>query len=89
MNGFKPVGGRGRKAPYNTRIMRVPEPIADKVQTLIDEYRISVMKDEGVKSDKFIIIRLSDLRHIFSDILRQKNGAKVSFEKLEHKLISE
>lgn len=35
----KPVGGRGIKAPYETTHVRVPVPIKDKVQALIDEFR--------------------------------------------------
>lgn len=36
----KPAGGRGKKAPYRTVVMRVPEPIAEKVESLINGYRI-------------------------------------------------
>jgi hypothetical protein len=30
----KPKGGRGKKAPYHTKLMRVPEPIAAQVEAL-------------------------------------------------------
>ena len=32
----KPVGGKGKKAPYKTKIMRVPEPLKEEVQCLIN-----------------------------------------------------
>ncbi|MEL4897513.1 hypothetical protein [Crocosphaera sp. Alani8] len=84
---IKPVGGRGQKAPYKTRVMRVPEPIAEQVQALIDEYRLSIMSDKVEDKDSFIIIKISQLNSLFSSILRQRKSAKVSFEKLEDKLV--
>jgi hypothetical protein len=35
----KPKGGRGYKAPYETHQIRVPDPIADQVHTLIERYQ--------------------------------------------------
>jgi hypothetical protein len=36
----KPVGGRGIKAPYQTRVVRVPEPVVEQIQAIIDAYRV-------------------------------------------------
>ncbi|MEG4248661.1 hypothetical protein [Microcoleus sp. Pol10D4] len=35
----KPKGGRGKKAPYNTKQMRVPQPLWTQVETLCDRYQ--------------------------------------------------
>lgn len=35
----KPVGGRGNKAPYSSKIVRVPEPVLEKVTAIIEAYR--------------------------------------------------
>jgi hypothetical protein len=35
----KPKGGRGKKAPYHTKLMRVPEPIAPQVEALGLQYQ--------------------------------------------------
>jgi hypothetical protein len=35
----KPKGGRGKKAPYHTKLMRVPEPIAAQVDALGLQYQ--------------------------------------------------
>ncbi|MEG4009896.1 hypothetical protein QUA41_28585 [Microcoleus sp. Pol11C1] len=35
----KPKGGRGKKAPYETKLMRVPEPIASQVEALCQCYQ--------------------------------------------------
>jgi len=32
-------GGRGKKAPYNTVLVRVPEPLKELVVELSDDYR--------------------------------------------------
>lgn len=32
-------GGRGKRAPYQTVVIRVPEPLADTVNQLIETYR--------------------------------------------------
>ena len=42
----KPIGGRGKKAPYETIPVRVPVPIKAEVETLIERYRDSVLSDE-------------------------------------------
>lgn len=41
----KPLGGRGKRAPYDTVMVRVPEPIKPKVEQLIEEYREFVLTD--------------------------------------------
>lgn len=41
-------GGRGLKAPYETTLIRVPLPIKDEVQKLIDNYKWSVKMSEEV-----------------------------------------
>ncbi|WP_293356155.1 MULTISPECIES: hypothetical protein [unclassified Microcoleus] len=35
----KPKGGRGKKAPYETKQMRIPQPIAAQVETLCSQYQ--------------------------------------------------
>jgi hypothetical protein len=35
----KPKGGRGKKAPYETKQMRIPQPIAAQVEALCSRYQ--------------------------------------------------
>ncbi len=35
----KPKGGRGKAAPYDTKLMRVPVPLSDQAQQLIERYQ--------------------------------------------------
>jgi hypothetical protein len=39
----KPKGGRGKAAPYQTRQVRVPEPIIVQVDNLIEEYQTYII----------------------------------------------
>jgi hypothetical protein len=36
---MKPKGGRGKTLPYRQTHVRVPIPIKDKIQAIVDEYR--------------------------------------------------
>lgn len=54
----KPKGGRGLKAPYRTVVIRVPEPIANKVESLCETYRTmslagEITQDDLLKFDSF------------------------------------
>lgn len=35
----KPLGGRGKKAPYKTVMVRTPEPAKPQVEALIEQFR--------------------------------------------------
>lgn len=37
----KPKGGRGKKAPYETTVIRVPNPVLEQVEAICDAYRRS------------------------------------------------
>lgn len=88
---IKPVGGRGKVAPYSTTTMRVPKPIADKVQNLIESYRVSAMNGL-VTQDNSKEFKPQQLEHILTskfeaiekakEILSQKQSAKKSIIKL-------
>lgn len=87
----KPVGGRGKKAPYNTVVMRIPEPLAEKVEKLIDWYRISALEGRITQDD---LKRLEPWKSDYSslgkteailrvrEILKRKQSAKQSLLKL-------
>ncbi|MFN7662109.1 MAG: hypothetical protein ACK5PQ_00030 [Alphaproteobacteria bacterium] len=42
----KPKGGRGHKAPYRTTHLRVPDPIKDDLQSIIDQWRADYLNGE-------------------------------------------
>lgn len=49
----KPIGGRGKKAPYETTHMRVPVPLQAEFEQRIAQYRNSVLSEDNFvqKSD--------------------------------------
>jgi hypothetical protein len=73
----KPAGGRGKKAPYETTHIRVPEPIKAEVQRMIDRFHGS-----EVETDLNLETSLSEAVVLAESILSQKKSARVSMEKL-------
>lgn len=73
----KPSGGRGRKAPYTTTHMRVPEPIKSEVQRMIERFHGDVPE-----TDTKLETSLSAAVTIAESIMLQKKSARVSIEKL-------
>lgn len=86
MPGLK--GGRGHKAPYETTHIRVPVPIKEEVDKLVNKYKECVLQGDkvdinfsSVQSD-LISITPDDAIQIAQSILKQKKSAKASLEKL-------
>jgi hypothetical protein len=73
----KPAGGRGKKAPYETTHVRVPEPIKAEVKRMIDRFY-----DSEVETDLNLETSLSAAVVLAESILSQKKSARVSMEKL-------
>ena len=88
----KPVGGRGKKAPYETTHVRVPVPIKPQVDELIECYRQTVVENENVNLDQVNretsssstndFVSLPEAIILAKQILKQKKSARVSLEKL-------
>lgn len=70
------VGGRGKKAPWETGMVRTPEPIKDDVQSLVDDWKLAQV-DDG-HNRQMQIVSVDKARPIVEKILRQKKSARVS-----------
>jgi hypothetical protein len=73
----KPVGGRGKKAPYETTHLRVPEPLVSQVKQLIERFyggEESSTENPVTSLDEAIVLAQS--------ILLQKKSARQSMQKL-------
>ncbi|MBD2482090.1 hypothetical protein [Planktothrix sp. FACHB-1365] len=77
-------GGRGKKAPYQTVVIRVPEPLKDIVEQLIEEYRqtgelkpVTSIEDKPVTSiEQEPVTSISQqLKDILEDALTLKANA--------------
>lgn len=77
---IKPVGGRGKRAPYETVQMRVPLPIKSEVEKLIEDYRAVALGNETPveKEDKPVNKFLDHLHYlalgVLSDPVVTRNG---------------
>lgn len=69
-------GGRGVKAPYETTHIRVPVPIKDKVQQIIDDYK------NDIDSSADDIMDYQQALELAKNIISQKKSAKISLQKL-------
>jgi hypothetical protein len=79
----KPKGGRGHSAPYRTTHLRVPEPIKDRLQAIIDEWREDFLKGEpSAIPDKIDFIDYLDVIAILENALtlRANAGGKIKTE---------
>jgi hypothetical protein len=73
----KPVGGRGHKAPYATTHMRIPVPVKEKVEQVIEEFRSGNVADSSK-----LFISVEDAVNAAQQILKQKKSARESMKKL-------
>jgi len=78
MNMFS--GGRGKKAPYETLVIRVPLPLAPSVEKQIESYREFIVSGTQPSEDR-VVSREEAVAHA-KEILKQKKSAKQSLEKL-------
>ena len=69
-------GGRGLKAPYDTTHVRVPMPIKDKVQQLVDDYK------NGVNSSDSEMLDIESAINLAKNILKNKKGAREPMQEL-------
>jgi len=95
-------GGRGIKAKYPTKTMRVPE-ILEKlmlkltidiyngidIETLESRLNLDIDKDSSKKQVSLILPSTDNLIRKANDILRQKKSAKQSMQKLLQVLYSD
>ncbi|MBV8801531.1 MAG: hypothetical protein JO131_00945 [Gammaproteobacteria bacterium] len=73
----KPKGGRGYKAPYETHQIRVPDPIATQVHSLIEKYQEFIEKGgNAVEPPEFLQSQNEDNKDVdnFKDLLNKAYG---------------
>jgi hypothetical protein len=87
----KPIGGRGKKAPYETTHVRIPVDLKPQVELLVEEFRDNgcVVKDNTIEnsstvSDDFIQKMIKELKNNDMFIIQQSN--EVSHDMLINEL---
>lgn len=71
----KPKGGRGYKAAYSSKTVRVPLPIADKVERLISDFH------EGVSRGETLTQTYPEALTAAQNILHGKKSARESLKR--------
>lgn len=77
----KPKGGRGHTAPYETTHVRIPVPLKQSIEKMIESYRESLVGGEQATSELHQV-SLEEAIDIAKSILKQKKSARQSIEKL-------
>lgn len=84
----KPVGGRGIKAPYESTHIRVPVPIKDQIELIIEEYKEAITQDINLLTTYQInrngnsLTSLEDAKEEARRQLKRKKGKYVEVAEL-------
>ena len=76
----KPIGGRGKKAPYETTHLRIPIPIKPQIESMIEAYRLSVI--DGIDSQESDVLPLGDAIELSKKLLKSKTAKPDTLAKL-------
>lgn len=76
----KPMGGRGKRAPYETTHMRVPLPLKNQIEQLIEDYRLSIL--DGIDRPSSELIPIDEALVIAQKLLRSKTAKNETIAKL-------
>ena len=68
----KPLGGRGKKAPYETTHLRIPVPIKADIEKLIENYRLSVI--DGIESEDNGLMSVEDAKLLTRKLIKAKTS---------------
>lgn len=80
----KPVGGRGKKAGYETKLMRVPLPVVSAIEKIVDDFRDGsenetkqLSFDEALQAAKKIMKKKKSARQSLLNLLQDIYGREV------------
>jgi len=71
-------GGRGKKSPYETTVIRIPKPIEDRVNELITQFHDGMV---GSKADDYLAANVPSLDvaiGLAKMVLQSKKSARLS-----------
>jgi hypothetical protein len=77
----KHKGGRGVKAPYSSKVLRIPEPILESVESLLDDFYNGAdnpLKNYSLDST----VATAQAKEILEQNKISKRSTKVCLEKL-------
>ena len=68
----KPKGGRGKKAPYQTTIKRIPIELESQIESMIESYRLKVI--DGIETQDNEIMSIEKTKELSRKLLRAKSS---------------
>lgn len=76
----KPVGGRGKKAPYQTTTKRIPVELEADIDSMIEQYRLRVI--DGIEPETDRPLSLDDAIKLSKSLLKAKKSKLDAIHKL-------
>lgn len=76
----KPIGGRGKKAPYQTKTIRIPVELEGQISQLIEQYRQQAITGDAPDSE--YPLPLHEAVELAQKLLRAKKAKQDTVKKL-------
>lgn len=74
-------GGRGKKSPYESKVVRIPQPLEEKVNQLVQDFHDGKTLDDSSNSLMDYLADVDSAISLAKDILKSKKSAKISLQK--------
>ena len=69
----KPLGGRGQKAPYQTKSKRIPIELEQEIDSMIEAYRSLVI--DGIETTKTNnVLSVEDAKQLAKNLVKAKGN---------------
>jgi hypothetical protein len=91
MTVLRPIGGRGKKQPYETKVIRVPSPLVPLIDWICDRFYEKKTSQlwpddltplEAFKALNLLNLARADIIKASKAVLVSKKSARLSLEKL-------
>lgn len=70
----KSKGGRGKKLPYNSVTVRIPENLKSQVENLVNDYRQFIL--DGIETNNDNIPSIDEIKELSKQLLKSRATRK-------------
>jgi hypothetical protein len=70
----KSKGGRGKKLPYNSITVRIPENLKSQVEALVNDYRQFIL--DGIETNNDNIPSIDEIKQLSKQLLKSRATRK-------------
>jgi hypothetical protein len=71
---IKPKGGRGKRVPYSSVTVRVPEELKAQVEELVEAYRLFIL--EGIEMEQEALLPIDQAKALAKELLAGRSTRK-------------